>query len=262
MSYIDVINQGATASIQAKSTDAEKDTNVMGKEDFLTLLVTQLQNQDPLNPDEPTEFTAQLAQFSSLEQLFNLNESMETMAQSVTDSQKMSALNMMGKDVAYADSAFAFSGEPVSIGYSIDGDAKDITLLLQKDGATVATLHGIELTEGDHFLVWDGTTPSGIQAPHGEYSIVVQASAAVDSIAAAPLVRSEVTGVDLESGNGGLLYTRAGSVDVNKIRGVYEIEAKIDEEASSEQLSDIESASEITDGVEPETTEGADELST
>ena len=59
------------------------------------------------------------------------------------------------------------------------------------------------MQEGDHFITWDGVTPSGIPAPHGDYSIVVQATAAVDSIAAAPLIRSEVTGVDLESTGGG-----------------------------------------------------------
>ena len=70
-SYIDSINQAATAST-GKSTAKKDDDAVMGKQDFLSLLVAQLQNQDPLNPDDPTEFTAQLAQFSSLEQLFTL----------------------------------------------------------------------------------------------------------------------------------------------------------------------------------------------
>ncbi len=68
-SYIDSINQATTASLGISTAKNSNDA-VMGKEDFLTLLVAQLQNQDPLNPDDPTEFTAQLAQFSSLEQLF------------------------------------------------------------------------------------------------------------------------------------------------------------------------------------------------
>jgi flagellar basal-body rod modification protein FlgD len=223
MSYIDVINHSATASAQAKSGGTDKDKDVMGKEDFLTLLVTQLQNQDPLNPDDPTEFTAQLAQFSSLEQLFNLNESMENVASAVSDSQKLSALTMIGKEVAYAESDFKFDGSPVQVGYSIDGEASDITLLLQKDGATVTTLKGSQLQQGDHFMTWDGLTASGAPAPIGEYSIVVEASAAAESIAAAPLIRSVVTGVDLNSVSGGLLFTRAGEVDVNKIKGVYEV---------------------------------------
>lgn len=91
MSYIEGINQAVTASTQSQSSDTTSTDDIMGKEDFLTLLVTQLQNQDPLNPDDPTEFTAQLAQFSSLEQLFNINESMDEVVSSVSDSQKLSA---------------------------------------------------------------------------------------------------------------------------------------------------------------------------
>jgi len=235
MSYIDVINQASTAAAQTKASEADKGKDIMGKEDFLTLLVAQLQNQDPLNPDDPTEFTAQLAQFSSLEQLFNLNESMENVAASVDNSQKMSALSMIGKEVAYADSEFTYEGDPVRVGYSIDGEAKDISLLLQQDGATVATLRGTELQKGDHFITWNGLTGSGAPAPTGEYTIVVEATAAGESIAAAPLVRSEVTGVDLDSLSGGLLYTLFGEVEVNKIKGVYEIGAGFDQEPQSQQ---------------------------
>ncbi len=235
MSYIDVINQSYTASSQTKTSEAASANDVMGKEDFLTLLVAQLQNQDPLNPDDPTEFTAQLAQFSSLEQLFNLNESMENVASAVSDSQKLSALSMIGKEVAYAESDFNFDGNPVGIGYSIDGEASEITLLLQKDGATVAELQGSELQQGDHFITWDGLTASGTPAPVGKYTIVVEASAVADSIAAAPLIRSVVTGVDLNSVAGGLLYTKAGEVEVNKIRGVYEVETGPDQENSAQE---------------------------
>ena len=235
MSYIDVINQASTAAAQTKANEADKSNDIMGKEDFLTLLVAQLQNQDPLNPDDPTEFTAQLAQFSSLEQLFNLNESMEKVASSVNDSQKLSALSMIGKEVAYADSDFKFDGDPVRIGYSIDGEAKDITLLLQKDGATVTTLKGTELQKGDHFITWNGLTASGQPAPTGDYTIVVEATAAADSIAAAPLVRSEVTGVDLDSTSGGLLFTVSGEIEVNKIKGVYELGTGLNQEEPAQQ---------------------------
>jgi len=235
MSYIDAINQAATASAQAKTNDASKKDDIMGKEDFLTLLVAQLQNQDPLNPDDPTEFTAQLAQFSSLEQLFNLNESMDNVAASVSDSQKLSALSMIGKEVTYADSEFKYEGKPVQIGYSLDGDAKDVTLLLQKDGVTVTTLKGTELSQGDHFLTWNGLTQDGQLAPTGDYTIVLQASAASGSIAAAPLVRSEVTGVDLDGANGGLLYTKGGEVIVTKIKGVYDIGTGLNQEGEDEQ---------------------------
>jgi flagellar basal-body rod modification protein FlgD len=243
MSYIESINQAATASAQTQKSDTDKTKDIMGKEDFLTLLVTQLKNQDPLNPDEPTEFTAQLAQFSSLEQLFNLNESMEQMATSVGDSQKLSALSMIGKEVTYADSSLNYEGEPVQLGYSIDGPAKEVMLHLQQNGATVATIQGTGLTQGNHFVTWDGTTLQGTPAPQGQYTVVVKPMAAEESIAAAPLIRSEVTGVDLEGDKGGLLFTKAGQVSVNDIKGVYDASTALSDEQTEQAETELGSQS-------------------
>ena len=236
MSYIDVINQAATTQAQNDKKKDDSSRDIMGKEDFLTLLVAQLKNQDPMNPDEPTEFTAQLAQFSSLEQLFNLNESMNNVSTAVADSQKMSALGLIGKEAAYFDGSFAYDGTPMNIGYSLDGAATSVILHLQQNGTTVATLEGAELTKGNHFLTWNGLDSHGQPAPLGDYTIAIEASAAAGSIAAAPLVRSEVTGVDLDAGNGGLLFTKAGQVSVNEIKGVYELSSDL----AGEQESGVE----------------------
>ena len=227
-SFIDSINQAATASSTTKSSTAtSKDTatteNVMGKQEFLTLLVAQLQNQDPLNPNDPTEFTAQLAQFSSLEQLFNLNKSMDNLVTSNANSDKLTTLNTIGKEVIYQDGSFDFTGEPITLGYKLDGQAKEVTLALQLDGATVATLKGTDLTKGNHFLTWDGLATNGQPAASGKYKIVITAKAAEgESVAANPLIRSEVTGVDLDGEFGGVLITKAGKVEFNTILGVYE----------------------------------------
>lgn len=221
-SYIDSINQATTAATGTSSSTSTKDA-VMGKEDFLMLLVAQLQNQDPLSPDDPTEFTAQLAQFSSLEQLFTLNESMENMVSSNANSDRFATLNTIGKDVSYNDSSFNFSGNPVEIGYQLDGQASEVTLTLQHKGVTVATLNGEDLETGSHFMSWDGQLTDNQNAPLGDYTIVIQAKAIADeSLGAAPLIRSEVTGVDLEGDYGGVLLTKAGEIAFNSILGVYE----------------------------------------
>lgn len=224
-SYIDAINQGATASSSASNSATSKET-VLGKQDFLTLLVAQLQNQDPLNPDNPTEFTAQLAQFSSLEQLFNLNKSMDNLVTSNANSDRLSTLNTIGKEVVYQDGNFDFTGGSVKLGYKLDGQASEVTLSLQLDGATVATIKGVDLKKGNHFLTWNGMTDSGQAAAHGNYKIVIQAKAAEgESVAANPLIRSEVTGVDLDGDYGGVLITKAGKVKFNTILGVYDKDA-------------------------------------
>ncbi len=221
-SYIESLNQAATAA-NGKGTAKTKEDAVMGKEDFLKLLVAQLQNQDPLSPDDPTEFTAQLAQFSSLEQLTTLNSSMDKLVSSNTTSQSLSTLSTLGKDVAYAGSNFNFTGDSMQLGYKLDGTASAVTLDLQHNGATVATLEGKDLAAGNHFMTWNGLTKDGAKAAFGNYKIVLQAKAADGkSVAASPLIKSEVTGVDLSGMSGGTLITKAGEISFNSIIGVYD----------------------------------------
>jgi len=143
MSYIEAINQASTAST-AKDDKVSRGVSdeILGKQDFLTLLVAQLQNQDPLNPDEPTEFTAQLAQFSSLEQLFNLNESMDTMASSFANSDKMSALETIGKNVWYEVCTFTYRGGSMEVSFKLDGYASAVDMDVQQTGSTVQIIDG------------------------------------------------------------------------------------------------------------------------
>ncbi|KAF0188224.1 MAG: flagellar hook capping [Desulfobulbaceae bacterium] len=229
----DTFTTATAASTSAKtstSTSASKTADIMGKEDFLTLLVAQLQNQDPLNPDDPTEFTAQLAQFSSLEQLYNLNESMAGLTTAQANSQKLSALSLIGKEVSYNGSSFSFEGDPIAVGYQLDGVATGVTISLQdSDGKTIKTLQAedTELKTGNHFITWDGTDMDGETVAAGTYKIVLSATAAKSgaSVAAAPLISSEVTGVDLSNG---MLTTKAGEVLFNNL-------IKVTESANSAQ---------------------------
>ncbi len=201
--------------------------NTLGQDEFLTLLVAQLQNQDPLNPTDATEFTAQLAQYSQLEQLFNLNDAMDGLSAAQTSSQKVSALSLINKEVVVEDSHFPFDGAPIRIGYRVDGPATDISLQIRNSaGATVATLNASDTTSGEHFLTWNGLDQNGAPLPADTYQLAVTAkSASADAtVLVAPLVRTIVTGVDL-SGSEPLVVTRTGEFLVSAIRGVYEGEA-------------------------------------
>jgi flagellar basal-body rod modification protein FlgD len=259
MSYdINTLGQAITATAASSTSGVSATTKEtsMGKEDFLTLLVAQLQNQDPLNPDDPTEFTAQLAQFSSLEQLFTLNESMENLVASNAASESLSALSTLGKEVTYLGDTFNYEGFPVEVGYQLDGIATEVTLSLQQNGATVASLNGTDLTEGNHFISWNGLTEEGKTAPSGEYKIVISAKAVDgESVAAAPLVKSEVTGIDMDVESGGILVTQSGSINFNKIFGVYEPEPTVsttDENQTKEFIAEtLDTVTGVTDK-EPE----------
>lgn len=218
-------------------------SDMMGKEDFLTLLVAQLKNQDPMNPDDPSEFTSQLAEFSSLEQLQNLNDSMESLTGAQKLSDRFATMNLIGKDVTYTDGNFTFEGDPVSIGYQLDGQASSVTISIQDEsGTTVSILHPKELGKGNHFLEWNGLDNEGNTLPAGKYKIVLQASAEGEdaTIAASPIVRSQVTGVDFSNETGeAVLYTYAGAeIGSSAIISIYEPKQLTNYNTSSEEESE------------------------
>lgn len=248
-SYIESISQATTATAGASKGGATEETS-MGKEDFLTLLVAQLQNQDPLNPDDATEFTAQLAQFSSLEQLFTLNESMNSLVASNASTDRLSILSTIGQEVVFHGDKINYSNSPVEVGYRLDGPASEVTIALQQNGATVATLHGNKLSKGDHFITWDGLTTDGKEAPVGEYQIIVNARAVQgESVAIAPLVKSEVTGVDLQGESGGTLITQSGNVKFNEIFGVYKPGSKVEDTQIKEDEESVEETLQTVAGI-------------
>ena len=223
MNTVSALNPAAASA----AATAAKTENTLGQDEFLTLLVAQLQNQDPLNPTDATEFTAQLAQYSQLEQLFNLNDAMDGLTAAQTSSQKVSALSLIGKEVVVEDTHFPFDGAPTRIGYRVDGPATDISLQIRNSaGATVATLPASDTTPGEHFLTWNGLDQNGAPLPADTYQLAVTAkgASADATVTVAPLVRTTVTGVDL-SGSEPLVVTRTGEFLVSAIRGVYEGEA-------------------------------------
>jgi len=211
-----------TAASNAATTTAAAKSKTLGQTDFLNLLVAQLKNQDPLNPSDPTEFTSQLAQYSQLEQLFNLNDSMGSLTTAQNNSERLSSLSLIGQEVVVEDSNFTLGEKAVQVGYRVDGVATDIKLEIQNSaGKTVATLTASDLSEGNHFLTWNGQDANGAALDPGTYSIVINADSGEGTNATvSPLVRAEVTGIDL-SGSEAKIVTGIGEYKVSAIHGAY-----------------------------------------
>ncbi len=261
MTYVPGISQGYTAADQSakaaaktatdtgdKKADNKKQT--LGQDDFLTLLVAQLQNQDPLNPSDPTEFTAQLANYSQLEQLFNLNDSMDKLAQSQNNSDRLSALSMIGKEVKVQGSSFQLGEGTAEIGYQVDGTASEIQFHIQNSaGQRVATLNATELSTGTHSITWSGVDENGKHLPAGKYSIVTesQGNAEGETVGVSPLVRADVTGVDLGDG-GAVLITDVGEFSMTDIHGVYEANSSESGLKNDSQTTDTENSEENVSG--------------
>lgn len=214
MSAISGIDTGYTApTLTSSASDVS-----MGKDDFLLLLVAQLENQDPMNPQDATEFTSQLAEFSSLEQLENANKSLEGLAAMSSEMERMSALGLIGQDVIAQTEQFHFSGDPVQLGYRLETPADDVKLYVQSQtGSTLATISAQETNPGEYFINWDGLSDMGMPVEPGDYSLVVRAVDEDDLLVQTDnLIKGRVEVVDM-SGVIPQLETSSGIFAMNKI---------------------------------------------
>jgi flagellar basal-body rod modification protein FlgD len=159
-----------------KSTDKERTSknDALGRDTFLTMMVAQLQNQDPLNPMEGSDFSAQLAQFSQLEQLINLNESMETLASSFTQESEGDVLSYIGKQVTGNVDIMNVDEGTVSGGfYNLSRPADVMISITDSQGNTVKTLFDGQQESGSHLISWDGTNNAGAAVEDGPYTYTV-----------------------------------------------------------------------------------------
>jgi flagellar basal-body rod modification protein FlgD len=189
------------------STSTSSATNgVLGQDDFLKLLVSQLQNQDPMNPMDGTQFASQLAQFTSVEQLANINTSLQSSisANQLLNQSISNALSttVIGKEVRASGSTFNYSGTGVEkTGYTLPSAAVSAQVkILDAKGNVVRTINGTGVSAGDVDVQWDGLTDTGTQAAAGAYTVqVTAADANGKAITATPYFYGTVTGVKFKS---------------------------------------------------------------
>ncbi len=171
----------STSSAAAVSQSFSRSVATMGKEDFLKLLVTQLRYQDPMSPEDPKEFVAQLAQFSTLEQQLNANQNLESLSsllQSLKDSLAMSrGVNLLGKTVKGVGNTLTLSGGQANPAtFQLAREAKEVKVtILDGAGKVVRTLELGRQAAGLHQFAWDGKDASGKALPDGTYTYQVTA---------------------------------------------------------------------------------------
>ncbi|HKK90852.1 MAG TPA: flagellar hook assembly protein FlgD, partial [Desulfobacteraceae bacterium] len=144
-----------SGSYQPRETEKEEDA--LGRENFLTMLVAQMENQDPLNPMEGSDFSAQLAQFSSLEQLMNLNKTMESMQTAFSSSSEPDVTGMVGKEVTGdVDSVEVVDSKPFGGSYTMTGTGEVMVEIFDSEGNQVRSLYPGQKNPGNYNINWDG----------------------------------------------------------------------------------------------------------
>jgi flagellar basal-body rod modification protein FlgD len=153
-----------------------KQTMGMNKDDFLTLFVTQLKNQDPMNPMDGTQFIGQLAQLTQVEQAYNTNSNLEKLISMMNDSSAMSAVSYIGQEVTASGSEVALtSGGEAKISYVVPKTAEQVVVdIKDSNGSTVRTLTQGQTAAGTASLVWDGKNNAGTALPSGTYTFAVK----------------------------------------------------------------------------------------
>jgi flagellar basal-body rod modification protein FlgD len=157
---------------------AASQSPVLGKEDFLHLLITQLQNQDPLSPTDHTEFTAQLAQFSSLEQLNNVNDNLEQLQNFQASTNNSQAVSLLGKEITANGNFLQLTdGESIGCDFNLDRNATTVVVnIYDSTSEFVKAFESEDLPAGRHTLVWDGTDRNGNPAKDGNYTFEILAA--------------------------------------------------------------------------------------
>ncbi|BCS87649.1 flagellar hook assembly protein FlgD [Pseudodesulfovibrio sediminis] len=162
-------------------------------EDFITLLLAELEYQDPTDPVDNSEMVDQMTQYSQLEQMTEMNTKMETLNESMTSMSAMSSLDYIGKQVEADGSTITVSGDDISTLYLLlEEDAASATCnIYNSSGTLVDTLTLSDLESGYTSLSWDGTDYNGETASDGYYYVSVSAE---DSNGADVDVTTKTTG--------------------------------------------------------------------
>jgi flagellar basal-body rod modification protein FlgD len=208
-----------TASTQSASTTdaAALTTNYTT---FLNLLTAQIKNQDPLSPMDTTAWTAQLVQYSSVEQQLKGNQYLEALTKQSTQSNMNAAVSYIGKTVTADQDVAGLKDSKAEWQYALSAEATKATLTVKdSDGTVVWSGDAPDLTSGAHSFTWDGKDSSGKAVPEGQYTLSIAASNASSDIDAAVGITGIVTSV---ANSDGTILLKVGntSVDMTTVTSV------------------------------------------
>ncbi len=190
----------------------------LGKNEFLKLLVTQLNNQDPLSPQENGEFIAQLAQFSTVEGIENLNGSMDTLVSGYQSSQALQASSLVGRSVIVPTTNAMLQDEDGIKGQlALTSTSPNVFINVYNDrGSLVSTMNLGAKEAGMLDFKWDGKDAAGNALPAGKYKFEAMASVEGENKQVATLLPANVDSVSLGMGSGGgMVLNLAGLGSIN-----------------------------------------------
>lgn len=195
----------------------------LGKDAFMTLLLTQMKNQDPTSPLQSHEMAAQLAQFTSLEKLSNIDTGIESLRKEAKPDQNLQALSFIGKMVTTDNSKVTRGdlNETHAVGFNLPADATTMTVNIKNaNGDVVRKLDFKALKAGKNEINWNGKTDDGTSAPVGEYTADFEAkNSSGKKLYVESKVEGQITGVNFTA-QGPLLMIGRQAVSMNEVKTI------------------------------------------
>jgi len=218
----------SVSNLLAPKSEPPKSRDIASKEEFLHLLVMQLKHQDPLNPMEPENFSAQLAQFSSLEQLLNINSTLTKsqngnvlLAQAISNSL---TANLIGKSIkSVGDTINHISGKSEKINFALENDAEDVIIEIKDiNGLVIKKIAKNKLKKGESWVEWDGKDLNGLPASSGYYIInIIAKDYLKNDVGVIKYITGKVDAVRFVDGKAYLLVN-GSIIDISNVSEVFE----------------------------------------
>jgi len=221
-SVTSVTNQTVSAQAAGSSGElvsgAESD---LGREEFLTLLVAQLQNQDPLKPQDNAQFVAELAQFSNLEQTMGINDRLDALSAQNQGLQNSQVVSMVGNKATVKGSMVTAggSGQPVPIAFDLQGDAAELSITIADlNGQKVRTIDVGSRGAGLTSIQWNGFDDQNRAVNAGTYTVTVNAKAeSGGNVASSQETTGTVESVSFDKGYPVLKLSNGVSVPISDL---------------------------------------------
>ncbi|WP_294237160.1 flagellar hook capping FlgD N-terminal domain-containing protein [uncultured Sphingomonas sp.] len=216
------VRRSGTASGAAATTSTKK-SGTLGQADFLKLLTAQLKNQDPFSPMDNTQMVAQMAQFSSVAGISDMNTTLSAISAKLGGTTKADAMSYVGKTVLTSGSvAYGRSTGGIAGAVELDQDATDVSVTISDaQGSPLKTLSLGAQKAGTTSFDWDGKTGTGADAGSGPFTVTMTANSGYSAVSGRPLVWAPVQSVSMPTtGDPVLTVAGLGQVKLTAVRSV------------------------------------------
>lgn len=222
------INIGSSADlisqyqIQEKQSGSQNKASEMGKNQFLDLMIAQLNNQNPLEPQENGEFLSQLAQFSSLEEMQKLSGNVDNVVGEFRSTQALQASAMVGRSVMVPSASGILGADGrMSAVADVTSTTSDLRIsVLDSTGELVRQIDLGQRAPGQAAFTWDGKDANGNSLPPGKYQLKAEAMTSEGATSFDTLVGANVDSVSLGGGSVTLNLSGMGSIALNDVRQI------------------------------------------